>query len=128
MLNRVYSTVRQIGDAIWSPKGSMFRQVVLVEFPRKGLYTIGFLTSENNGKWEIGEKTGLELISVYVPTTPNPTGGYLIFVQRDECIFLDMDVASGMSLVVSCGAVLPSGQNPGKPSLPPSPGSNTKTA
>lgn len=127
MLNKVYSTVRQIGDAIWSSKGSMFRQVVLIEFPRKGTYTIGFLTNENKAKWEIGEKTGLNLVSVYVPTTPNPTGGYLIFVPREECIFLDMDVSSGMSLVVSCGAVLPSMHTKTVAPVPAASGKNENT-
>jgi len=105
MLNTVYSTTRQIGDAIWAPGGGMFRQVVLFEYPRKGIYVIGFVTNENKGPWEIGAKTGKDLVNVFLPTTPNPTGGFLLFIPREDCIFLDMDVAVGMRLVISGGAV-----------------------
>jgi uncharacterized membrane protein len=105
MLNLIYSTTRQIGDALWSPKGEMFRQVVLFEYPRKGIYVIGFLTNENRGEFEINTLTGEELVSIFLPTTPNPTSGFLLFLPRQDCIFLKMDVATGMRLVISGGAV-----------------------
>lgn len=107
MLNYVYSTIRQIGDALWSPHGGMFRQVVLFEYPRKGLYVIGFLTNENKSDFEIQKKVGKDLLSVFLPTTPNPTSGFLLFLPREDCVFLDMDVTEGMRLVISGGAVSP---------------------
>lgn len=107
MLNSIYATTRQIGEALWSPGGGMFRRVVLLEYPRKELWAIGFVTNENKSSWEVGEKTGEDLISVFLPTTPNPTSGYLLFIPRRDCVFLDMDVTEGMRLVISGGAVQP---------------------
>ena len=107
MLNSVYSTSRQIGEALWSPSGGMFRQVVLIEYPHKDSYVIAFLTNENKKDWEIGARTGKNLVSVFVPTTPNPTSGFLLFLPREEVHFLDMDIASGMRLVISGGVVVP---------------------
>ena len=103
ILRSVYATTRQISEAIWTPKGNMFRKVVLIEYPRKGIYTIGFLTNENKEDWELSEKTGKDLISLFIPTTPNPTSGFLLFVPRKDCIFLDMKVSEGMKLVISGG-------------------------
>jgi len=78
----------------------------LVEFPRAGVYTIGFVTSETGG--EVQEKIHETVISVFVPATPNPTSGFLLFVPRAELIELGMSVAEGMKMVISCGSVLPS--------------------
>lgn len=103
ILRSVYVTSRQIGEALWTPKGNMFSKVVLVEYPRKGIYAIGFLTNENKKDWELSEKTGKQLLSIFVPTTPNPTSGFLLFVPREDCQFLDMKVSDGMKLVISGG-------------------------
>lgn len=104
----IYSTCKQIGDALWSSKGgSMFHQVVLFEYPRKGCYAIGFLTNENKDDFEVTERLGKPMVSIFMPTTPNPTSGFLILIPREECVFLDMTVADAMRLIVSCGAVLP---------------------
>ncbi len=106
MLNTIYSTCRQIGNAIWAPQGGMFSKVVLFEYPRKDIWVIGFLTNENKDPdWELHEKSGKELISVFLPTTPNPTSGFLLFVPREDCKVLDMPVSEGMRLVISGGAV-----------------------
>lgn len=111
MLSIVYTTTRQIWDAIWSTKGGMFNKVVMFEYPRKGLWVIGFLTNENKDRdWEIHKESGEDLVSVFLPTTPNPTSGFLLFVPRKDCKYLDMDVADGMRLVISGGAVT-NGQN-----------------
>lgn len=107
MLNTVYSTIQQIGDAIWAPTGSMFRQVVLFEYPRKGMWVIGFLTNENKPGWELDRKTGERLYSVFLPTTPNPTSGFLLFIPKKDCVMLDMDITEGMQLIISGGAVPP---------------------
>jgi uncharacterized membrane protein len=107
MINVVYSTIRHIVDAFSKKKTGMFRKVVLFEYPRKGVYAIGFLTNENEEEWEVSRKTGEDLISVFLPTTPNPTSGYLLFIPRRDCVFLDMGIAEGMRLVISGGAISP---------------------
>ena len=103
ILRSVYVTSRQIGEALWTPKGNMFRKVVMIEYPRKGIFTIGFLTNENKESCEFSEKTGKPLLSIFVPTTPNPTSGFLLFVPREDCQILDMKVSEGMKLVISGG-------------------------
>jgi uncharacterized membrane protein len=105
LLSTIYSTAKQVVDAIKGGNG-MFRQVVLVEFPKNGLYTIGFLTNENKGRNELSEKTGKNLISVFMPFAP-PTSGYIIFVPREDCIFLEMSVSDGMKLIISGGVAAP---------------------
>ena len=110
LVNFIYSTCKQIGDTIMSSKkGSMFQQVVLFEYPRKGCWAIGFLTNENTPEnSEAARRLGKgDLISVFMPTTPNPTSGFLMLIPREECILLDMSVSDAMRLIVSCGAILP---------------------
>ena len=110
LVNFIYSTCKQIGDTIMSSKkGSMFQQVVLFEYPRKGCWAIGFMTNENTPEnSEAARRLGKGgLISVFMPTTPNPTSGFLMLIPRDECIMLDMSVSDAMRLIVSCGAILP---------------------
>lgn len=110
LVNFIYSTCKQIGDTIMSSKkGNMFQQVVLFEYPRKGCYAIGFMTNENSSEnSEVARRLEKgDLISVFMPTTPNPTSGFLMFVPRDECIMLEMSVSDAMRLIVSCGAILP---------------------
>ena len=101
----VYNTVKQLVATFSTQNRSLFSKVVLVEFPRKGVHSIGFLTSTSQG--EPQARVGRELWSVFVPTTPNPTGGYLLFIPREEIIELDMSVGDGMKLVISGGAVVP---------------------
>jgi uncharacterized membrane protein len=103
ILRSVYVTSRQIGEALLTPKGNMFSKVVLIEYPRKGIYTLGFLTNENKKDWELSEKTNKQLLSIFIPTTPNPTSGFLLFVPCEECQILDMKVSEGMKLVISGG-------------------------
>lgn len=110
ILRSVYLTSRQIGEALWTPKGNMFRQVVLIEYPRRGSFALGFLTNENRGECELAAKTGRQLLSIFVPTTPNPTSGFLLFLPREDCIFLEMKVSEGMKLVISGG--ITSGSTP----------------
>jgi len=86
----------------------MFRKVVLFEFPKEGVWSIGFLTNEYEDGFEVKDKLGgKELISVFMPTTPNPTSGFLMFIPREKCIYLDMEVAEAMRLIISGGAVVP---------------------
>jgi uncharacterized membrane protein len=109
MIRIVYSTIKNISDAIRSHKSGMFSKVVLFEYPRKGTYSIGFVTNEDNSEWEIENKLdGEKTISVFVPTTPNPTSGYLLFLPIDQLTYLDMHVSDAMRLIISGGAVTPS--------------------
>ncbi len=106
IVNFIYSTCKQIGDAIWSSKaGGMFHQVVLIEYPRKDCWVIGFMTNDNKEAFEVTEKLNDDILSIFVPTTPNPTSGFVYFIPRRDCIFLDMPIADAMRLIVSCGAV-----------------------
>lgn len=105
LLNKTYGFMKEISQTLLSGKKTMFQRVVLVEFPRTGVYSIGFVTSETEG--EVQEKTRETVINVFVPTTPNPTSGFLILVPRGQLIDLGMTVAEGMKLVISGGAVVP---------------------
>jgi len=97
-------------------KQTMFQRVVLVQYPRLGVYTIGFVTSETRG--EAQDKTRERVINVFFPTTPNPTSGWLALVPQDQVIELDMTVAEGMKLIVSGGTVVPPPPLPRAPAPP----------
>ena len=105
LLNKTYGFMKEISHTLLAGQRTMFRRVVLVQFPRAGMYSIGFVTSETQG--EAQSKTKETVINVFVPTTPNPTSGFLILGPRDQLIDLDMTVAEGMKLVISGGAVVP---------------------
>lgn len=106
MLNTVYSTTRQIVDAVTTPGAGMFSRTVLIEFPRKGIYALGFITNDNNRGSEISKKTRRDdLVTVFYPTTPNPTSGFLVFLPREDCIFLEMGITDSMKLIISGGAI-----------------------
>lgn len=105
LVRSVYMTVKQIVDTFAKSDKAVFRKTVLVEFPRKGVYVIGFVTGDCSG--EIQDKTREEVINVFVPTTPNPTSGFLILVPKHEVIELEMSVADGMKAIISGGAVMP---------------------
>jgi uncharacterized membrane protein len=101
----VYNTVRQIVNTFGSQSRHLFNKVVLVEFPRKGCWTIGFLTNTVQG--EAQSKTRDEVLTVFVPTTPNPTSGFLLMLPKRDAIELDMTVGDGMKMIISGGAVVP---------------------
>jgi uncharacterized membrane protein len=101
----IYTTVKQIVDTFGSQKRSMFNQAVLVEFPRKGAWTVGFLTNRAQG--EAQAKTAEDVWSVFIPTTPNPTSGFLILMPRSEIVELEMTAGEAMKLIISGGAITP---------------------
>jgi uncharacterized membrane protein len=103
----VYSIVQQVITAFIQDRSS-FKKVVLVEYPRKGLFTMGFLTGESQG--EIQEKTDKECANVFLPTTPNPTSGWLVLVPKEDVILLDMSVEQGLKYIISGGVVVPRAQ------------------
>jgi uncharacterized membrane protein len=104
-VSAVYNTVRQIVNTFSSQSRHMFNKVVLVEFPRKGCWTIGFLTNTVQG--EAQARASAEVWTVFVPTTPNPTSGFLLMLPRSEITELDMPVGDGMKMIISGGAVVP---------------------
>jgi uncharacterized membrane protein len=105
LVRSIYSAVKQLTETLFSATGQSFRKVVMVEFPRKGVWTLAFLTGTTVG--EAQRKTRADVVSVYVPTTPNPTGGYFLMVPRDEVIELDMSVDDGLKMIISMGAIVP---------------------
>lgn len=119
-VNTVYNTVKQLVDTFSTQNRHLFSKVVLVEFPRKGVYTIGFLTSKVRS--DLQTKFSEELWSVFVPTTPNPTGGFLLMLPKRDIIELEMSVGDGMKMVISGGTVAPpvssGSRNPVPPQLP----------
>jgi uncharacterized membrane protein len=104
-VNAVYNTVKQIVDTFGTQNRNLFNKVVLVEFPRKGTWAIGFLTNKTQS--EAPARTGEEAWTVFIPTSPNPTSGFLILVPRQEIVELEMSVGDGMKMVISGGAVVP---------------------
>jgi uncharacterized membrane protein len=101
----IYNSTKQIVDAFLAQGNSAFQEVVLIEYPRRGMYVIGFLTGEMKG--EVSERTQSDLLAVFVPTTPNPTSGMLVLVPKDEVRRLDMPVDDGLKLIVSGGVYRP---------------------
>lgn len=108
VIKTIYSTSQQVGDALWNANGGeMFSKAVLFEYPRRGSWAVGFLTNENKQQFEITRALNKELVSVFIPTTPNPTSGFLFLIPKEECIILQMSVSEAMKYIVSCGAVIP---------------------
>lgn len=105
IINTIYKTVQQIVETIGKNKKAVFQQAVLVPFPSQGLYSIGFLTNRSTG--EVQSKTTEDVCNVFVPTTPNPTSGFLIMVPESKMIRLDMSVGDAMKLIISGGTVSP---------------------
>ncbi|MDR0418106.1 MAG: DUF502 domain-containing protein [Puniceicoccales bacterium] len=104
-VNTVYKTVKQVVETFNKNRETLFQTTVLIEFPHKGMYAVGFLTSDGVG--EVQVKTKEHVVSVFMPTTPNPTSGFLLLVPREDIVFLDMSVAEGMKMIVSGGVVSP---------------------
>lgn len=105
IINTVYTSVKQIVQTFSTQQKAIFQKVVMLEYPRKGVWVLGFLTSTSRG--ETQERTASELQNIFVPTTPNPTSGFLLMVPREEIVELDMTVGEGMKLIISGGAVVP---------------------
>lgn len=101
----VYNTVKQIRDTFVQQEKAVFQRVALVEFPRRGLFVLAFLTGQ--GKGEVQARTTEDLVNLFVPTTPNPTSGFLIMAPREDVHLLRMSVGDGMKLIISGGAVVP---------------------
>jgi uncharacterized membrane protein len=105
LVRSVYSAVKQIAEVVFSDSDSSFTRVLLIEYPRKELYCIAFQTSENAR--ELQARTGEPIVTVFLPTTPNPTSGFILFVPRRDTIVLDMSVEEALKMIVSLGVVVP---------------------
>ena len=105
VVRSIYSSVKQVSDTVFSDSGNAFRTAVLVQWPREGVWTVGFVTGAP--AMEVARYLRDEYVSVYVPTTPNPTGGYFVLVRKSECVELEMSVDAALKYIVSMGVVVP---------------------
>ncbi len=106
----IYSGAKNFAETVLSGQGKAFNKVLLVQYPRKDVWSLAFKTSEYLG--EVQAKTGKDVVCVFVPTTPNPTSGFIIMVPRDEVIELDMEVDQALKMIISLGVVVPRWNNP----------------
>lgn len=105
VVRSIYSSVKQVSDTLFSPSGNAFRTAVLVQWPRPDVWTIAFVTGAPGG--DVASHLPEDFVSVYVPTTPNPTGGYFVMLPRRDCIELKMSVDEALRYVISMGVVVP---------------------
>ena len=105
VVNSIYSSVKQISDTLFSSSGQAFRKALLVQWPHEGMWTIAFLTGTPGGG--VAEHLPPDCLAIYVPTTPNPTGGYFVIVERSKVIELDMTVDQALKYIISMGVVPP---------------------
>ncbi|MBM3347160.1 MAG: DUF502 domain-containing protein [Betaproteobacteria bacterium] len=105
VVNSIYGGVKQVSDTLFSPGGQAFRKALLVQYPRAGSWTIAFMTGQPGG--DIGNHLSGDYLSVYVPTTPNPTSGFFLIMPRADVIELDMSVDDALKYVISMGVVAP---------------------
>jgi len=104
LVRSIYASVKQVTESMFS-SGKSFRKVVLVEYPRKGMWSLAFQTG--TGAEEVRDKTGRDVTNVFIPTTPNPTSGFFLMVPREDVIELDMRVDDGLKMLLSVGVVVP---------------------
>jgi uncharacterized membrane protein len=105
VVRSVYGAIKQIMETVMSTNSESFREVVLVEYPRKGIWVIGFVTGETKGEVQTLNKA--KLINVFIPTTPNPTSGFLLFLPKNDLIYMNMKVEDAVKMVISGGIVTP---------------------
>lgn len=108
VVRSIYSSVKQVSDTLFSESGNAFRTAVLVQWPHEGVWTIAFVTG-TPGQEVVDHLGGGDYLGVYVPTTPNPTGGYFVMLKRSDCIELRMSVDDALKYIVSMGVVVPGG-------------------
>ena len=105
LVSWVYSGVKKVAETLLSPRSESFRKVLLMEYPRRGIWSLCFQTSSDLG--EVQAHTGQEVVCVFVPTTPNPTSGFIILVPKDDVIELEMTVDEALRMIISLGVVVP---------------------
>jgi len=105
LVRSVYGAVKHFAEMVFSETGTSFKKVLLIEYPRQGLYSLCFQTSESAA--EVQDRTGERIVTVFLPTTPNPTSGFMLFVPRKDIVELDMAVDDGLKMIISLGVVVP---------------------
>ena len=110
VVRTIYGALKQIFETVLAQSSKSFREVVLVEYPRRGLWAVAFVTSTTEG--EVAHLSADELVNIFLPTTPNPTSGFLLFVPRSDLVVLEMTVEEGIKLVISGGIVTPPDRRP----------------
>jgi len=113
LVRTVYSAAKQFAEIVFADSTKSFNKVALIEYPRKGLYSLCFQTSDDLG--EVQHRTGEEVVCVFVPTTPNPTSGLILMVPKSDLIELDMEIEQALQMVVSLGVVVPDWDGDGEP-------------
>jgi uncharacterized membrane protein len=107
-ISRIYGTVQQVSQAFFGERRDVFKKTVLVPFPSRGMWRLGFYVKETRG--EISEALAQEVVSVFIPSTPNPTSGFLVFFPKEEVIELDMPIEDALHMIISGGTALPKGR------------------
>ena len=105
VVRSVYSAVKNFAEMVFSDSSQSFKKVLLIEYPRKGIYSLAFQTATNLG--EVQARMGEEMICTFVPTTPNPTSGYIIIVPKKDIIELDMEIDEALKMIISLGVIVP---------------------
>ena len=105
LVRTIYSAVKNFVEIVLGPGSQSFKKVLLIQYPRQGVYSLAFQTSTDLG--EIDSKTGRDVICTFVPTTPNPTSGFIIMVPKEDVIELDMEVDQALKMIISLGVVVP---------------------
>ncbi len=105
VFNRIYLSIKEIAVAFFGDKSGVFKRVVFMEYPRKGIYALAFVTREK--RWALHEATGKDLVTVFVPSPPNPATGFFVFVPKEDLIDADVTVEEGIKMVISGGAAVP---------------------
>jgi len=117
VVRSIYSGVKQIAETVFAQSERSFEKACLIQYPRKDIWAIGFISTAAKGEVNAKAQTGSDLLSVFVPTTPNPTSGFLLFFPREDVIELDMSVEDAAKLVISAGLVYPGQIDPNDPRL-----------
>jgi len=116
IVKSIYNSVKKVSDTLFSSNGNAFRTAMLIQYPRPGVWTIAFQTGTPGG--EVQSRLAGDFVSVYVPTTPNPTSGFFLMLPRSDVIELDMSVDQALTYVISMGAVAPGSASAALPSTP----------
>jgi uncharacterized membrane protein len=109
VVRSIYSAAKNFAEVVFSDSSQSFKKVLLIEYPRRGVYSLAFQTSTNLG--EIQGRTGVDVVCTFVPTTPNPTSGLIIMVPKKDVIELDMEVDEALKMIISLGVVVPQWKN-----------------
>ncbi|MEM6309778.1 MAG: DUF502 domain-containing protein [Pseudomonadota bacterium] len=115
VVRSIYSGIKQISETVFAQSDRNFEKACLIEYPRKGIWAIGFISTTAKGEVAAKGNDGGDMVSVFVPTTPNPTSGFLLFFPKEDVIELDMSIEDSAKLVISAGLVYPNGKDPSKP-------------